>query len=269
MFRPSHSWFALLFTTLALWFCPAPAEASHLFRRVPSLHGRFQGEVLDFTNNHGCDRRLWSNALGEKRDLYVYLPPGYDPAKKYPFIFWLHGIEQDEKGFLEHGLPQVDQAMGCGKLAPAIIAIPDGSIRGRPGYFSANSGFLKSRAGDFETYLFEDVHDFMRRSFPLRSERQAHVLAGVSIGGGAAFRHGITRRKHFGVVAAIFPPSTCAGQARTDTMAPNSTTSGGAGARATTWGLPPSQNSTAASSRYRGDAWCISATATANRWSPR
>lgn len=194
-----------LLAVLVLISLQEPAQ-SKLFQRAPKLNGRFQGCILDFTSNHGADRRVWSEALHEKRDLYVYLPPGFDAEKKYPFVFWLHGIEQDEKGFLENGLAQIDQSMACGKLPPCIIAIPDGSIRGRPGYFSANSGFLNTRAGDFEDYLFNDVYGFVRRSFLLRPERQAHVLAGVSIGGGAAFRHGIARREQFGVAVGIFPP---------------------------------------------------------------
>lgn len=204
MFRLSPARLTLALLTLA-WF-HGSADATRPFARVPRLEGRFQGQVLDFTANHGCDRRIWSNALGEKRDVYVYLPPNYDHEKKYPFIFWLHGIEQDEKGFLDQGLPEIDQAMACGKLAPAIIAIPDGSVRGRPGYFSPNSGFLNTRAGAFEDFLFDDVYDFVRRSFPIRPEREANVLAGVSIGGGAAFHHGIARRKDFGTVIGIFPP---------------------------------------------------------------
>jgi S-formylglutathione hydrolase FrmB len=191
--------------TLALACSSAEAQLGKLFRRAPSVN-RFHGQVLDFTYNHGCDRRIYSEALGEKRDLYVYLPPGYDASRKYPFIFWLHGIEQDEKGFLEHGLPEIDRDMACGKLAPSIIAIPDGSLRGRPGYFSANSGFVNSRAGNYEGFLFDDVYGFMQTNFSIRPERQAHVLAGVSIGGGAAFHHAIVRRQEFGVVIGIFPP---------------------------------------------------------------
>lgn len=197
--------YPLLGLALTLLFTES-APAQGLFRRVPAIDGRFHGQVLDFTGNHGADRRLWSNALCQERDLYVYLPPCYDPTKQYPFIFWLHGIEQDEKGFLKNGLPEVDAAMACGRLASAIIAIPDGSVAGRPGRFSPNSGFLNTRAGQFEDFLFDDVYDFVRRNFSIRPERGAHVLAGVSIGGGAAFHHGIVRRHDFGVVVGVFPP---------------------------------------------------------------
>jgi S-formylglutathione hydrolase FrmB len=196
---------ALALATFVVFHSSADAQLFKLFRRAPATN-RFHGQVLDFTYNHGVDRRLYSEALCEKRDLYIYLPPGYDPAKKYPFIFWLHGIEQDEKGFLESGLPQIDRAVACGQLAPAIIAIPDGSVRGRPGRFSPNSGFLNTRAGAYEEFLFNDVYTFVQANFPIRPEREAHVLAGVSIGGGAAFHHGIARRQEFGVVIGIFPP---------------------------------------------------------------
>ncbi|MFO0964154.1 MAG: alpha/beta hydrolase-fold protein [Gemmataceae bacterium] len=198
----------LLLATLSLALCftltgPAPAQ---LFRRVPPIEGRFHGTVLDFTHNHGADRRIWSNALCQKRDLYVYLPPCYDPTKRYPFMFWLHGITQDEKGFIEVGLPEIDAAIACGRMPPLIIAIPDGSVGGRPGRFSPNSGFLNTHAGRFEDFLFDDVYEFVRSNFPIRPERGAHVLAGASIGGGAAFNHGIRRRDEFGVVLGIAPP---------------------------------------------------------------
>jgi S-formylglutathione hydrolase FrmB len=134
------------------------------------------------------------------------LPPGFDPKKRYPFILWLHGMDQDEKGALEKGLPQLDAAMASGRFPPVIIAVPDGSIRGRPALFFSHSSFLNGRSGNYEDYLFDDVYDFVRRNFPLRPEREAHVLAGASLGGGSAFHHAIARRDQFGIVVGVFPP---------------------------------------------------------------
>ena len=60
---------------------PAPCASAPASPRVNrQLHGR----VLDYTANHGQDRRIYSPALCQKRDLYVYLPPCYDPCKQYP-----------------------------------------------------------------------------------------------------------------------------------------------------------------------------------------
>jgi len=214
--------FVLLLACPCILFAdPLNAFGQAIFKRAPNPNGRFAGQVLDFTANHGADHRLWSPALNEKRDLYVYLPPGFDESKRYPFVLWLHGIEQDEKGVLTAGLPEIDAAIACGKLPPVILAIPDGTVRGRPGLLSANSGFLNSLAGRFEDYVFDDVYEFVKRSFPLHDDRNAHVLAGVSIGGGAAFHHGIKRRHEFGAVIGIFPPLNlrwvdCRGHYRTN-----------------------------------------------------
>src|SRR5438309_2333564 len=59
------------------------------------LNGQLAGRVDDYTANHGQDNRLWAASLGQKRDVYVYVPPGYDAAKRYPLVIWLHGLAQD------------------------------------------------------------------------------------------------------------------------------------------------------------------------------
>src|SRR5262245_28146785 len=58
----------------------------------PLVNLAIKGKVLDFTFNHGKDYRIYSQALGQKRDLYIYLPPGYDRNQAYPVMFYLHGI---------------------------------------------------------------------------------------------------------------------------------------------------------------------------------
>ena len=66
----------------------------------------------------------------EKRDLYVYLPPGYTPDKKYPLGIFLHGNSQDEQFFITKPVQLFDEAIACGKLPPVIVVAPDGSIPG-------------------------------------------------------------------------------------------------------------------------------------------
>jgi enterochelin esterase-like enzyme len=56
------------------------------------LNDSLAGHVVDFTHNHGCDRRFYSESLGLERDMYVYLPPGYESDKSYPLILWIHGF---------------------------------------------------------------------------------------------------------------------------------------------------------------------------------
>ena len=90
------------------------------------LNRRLAGQVVDYTHNHGADRRLYSPILGRPRDLYVYLPPGYDPLVAYPLILFLHGADVDEHDFLDPGdLKALDRMMSAGRD-------PAGRHRGRP-----------------------------------------------------------------------------------------------------------------------------------------
>jgi S-formylglutathione hydrolase FrmB len=166
---------------------------------------RLAGKLMDHTGNHGMDRRMYSRALGHKRDVYVYLPPGYDPNQRYPVVFFLHGFAEDEKSFLRV-VSWVDEAMDKGKLPAAIVVCPDGSVTGNLNPASPGSFFINSRLGDFEDYVLQDVWDLVCQNYSIRCEKEAHVLVGVSMGGFAAFNLGIRHRYAFGVVVGIFPP---------------------------------------------------------------
>ncbi len=164
------------------------------------------GQVVDYTHNHGADRRIWSEALQARRDLYVYLPPNYDPQRQYPLLIWLHGFGQDEMAFLLDVVRPLDEAIATGKLPPMIMAAPDGSLRGAVRPVTAGTFFLNTPAGAYEDFLMIDVWDFVTTHYPVRPEREAHIIAGVSMGGGAAFHEAIKYPERFGVVLGIFPP---------------------------------------------------------------
>jgi S-formylglutathione hydrolase FrmB len=164
-----------------------------------------QGQILDFTHNHGSDRRLWSPALGQKRDLYVYLPPRFDPARKYPLGIFLHGATQDEQFFIPGLAQRFDKAIVDGKMPPFIVAVPDGSLKGRPSFLRIASFFANTDAGRYEDFLMEDVWNFMMTSFPIRPERAAHALIGASMGGSAAFAQAIKHRDKIKIAIGFMP----------------------------------------------------------------
>ena len=171
------------------------------------LNYKLCGCVVDHTRNHGKDRRIWSPALCDRRDMYVYLPPCFDPSKRYPLILWLHGFSQDEHSFLYDVAPKLDRAMASGQLPPAIVAAPDGSLRGTDHILSAGSFFLNTpKAGAFGDYLMVDVWNFLMENYPILPEPEAHIAAGVSMGGGAAFNIAIKYPDKFKSVLGIFPP---------------------------------------------------------------
>ncbi|HZY86630.1 MAG TPA: alpha/beta hydrolase-fold protein, partial [Gemmataceae bacterium] len=193
---------------LCLLLAPLAARAHPLRSRhdLDRTNRRLHGQVIDYTNNHGADRRLWSPALGQKRDMYVYLPPGFDPRRQYPVVLFLHGYAQDEAVFLNDVIWPLDRAIGEGRLPPVIVAAPDGSLRGVDCLFSAGSFYINSKAGNFEDFLVVDVWHFLLAHYPIRPEAEAHVLLGLSMGGGAAFHHAIKYPQLFRVAVGVFPP---------------------------------------------------------------
>jgi S-formylglutathione hydrolase FrmB len=164
------------------------------------------GRVIDYTHNHGKDCRIWANALCQKRDMYVYVPPCFDRSRTYPLMIWFHGFAQDEKSFLTYVAPKLDQAIVEGRLPPMIVVAPDGSVPGTFFELNAGSFFINSKAGAFEDFIIQDVYPFMLQNYPVAANREAHILAGVSMGGNSAFNLGFKHRDQFKVVVGVYPP---------------------------------------------------------------
>ena len=187
----------------------APTASAQLLPRplaVERLNGKLEGRVLDFTNNTGKDQRFYSAALCQKRDVYVYLPPGYDPSKQYPMGIYLHGFLADERSFLQELVKPIDDAIACGKLPPMIVVAPDGSVKGRAFLSSYGTFFLNTNLGKFEDYVVCDIYDWAMKTFSVRPEPEAHFLLGVSMGGQAAFALPMKHPDKFRVAIGIMPP---------------------------------------------------------------
>ena len=201
----------VLIACLALASSAGPAgafvEAFRICTRhqVDRLNVGLAGHVLDYTANHGTDRRIDSHALGKPRDVYMYLPPGYDGRTPLPAMIWMHGFGQDEKKFLDL-IPHFDAEIRAGHLPPILICCPDGTVRGRPTPLTNGSFYTNSNAGNFEDFVIDDVWAFVCRNFAVRPEREAHVLAGGSMGGYAAYHLGFKNRNTFGILIGIIPP---------------------------------------------------------------
>jgi S-formylglutathione hydrolase FrmB len=180
---------------------------------VVKAQERFGGRVWDFTRNSGRDYRFFSPSLNQKRDVYVYTPPGFQwrTTRRYPLMIWLHGYMGDERDFLLTVVPYLDHAIRTGRC-PALIAVaPDGSIEGDfprddPYQGGTGSWFVNSRQGRFEDYVMKDLWDWVHQRLPVVTDPKGHVVAGWSMGGFAAFNYALKYRDRIKIVAAVSPP---------------------------------------------------------------
>ncbi len=194
-----------VFLTLAV----VPATRADLINLVDleKVNSRLAGHVVDYTNNHGTDRRVFSPILGMPRDMYVYLPPGYNPTCAYPLVFFFHMASVDECYFVKSNLlKELDDLIVGGKFPPAVVACPDGTYNGWHHLSKKHSFYVNGIAGRFEDHILQEVVPFLIANYSTRPERQARALVGFSAGAYGAMGMAIEHRELFGSVVSLAGP---------------------------------------------------------------
>ena len=120
-------------------------------------------------------------------------------------VVWLHGWAQDESSFLKI-VPMFDQTMAAGQLPKFVAIAPDGTANGRPRCASRRRFISTLPLGRFEDFVVYDVWNLAVTNYSIRPEREAHVMAGASMGAFGAYNLGIKNKKDFGVLVGVLPP---------------------------------------------------------------
>jgi enterochelin esterase-like enzyme len=146
-------------------------------------HRGFNPVVLRSGARTGHRELVWfySPALHRRADYLVYLPPGYDPARRrYPTYYLLHGSPGRPEVFTGIGSmgTRLDNLISLGRVRPMILVFPDGRIDGDT---YSDSEWANTRSGQIESYVVEVVHDVDRR-FATLPERSQRVIGGFSAG---------------------------------------------------------------------------------------
>jgi GH35 family endo-1,4-beta-xylanase/enterochelin esterase-like enzyme len=157
---------------------PDPPAEINAQRDVP--HGRL--ELVEYD----------SKTVGVKRKVNVYTPPGYDPGRKYPVLYLLHGIGGDETEWLRFASPNLlmDNLLAEGKAQPMIIVLPNGRAQkdDRPG---PNAMATAPAFAVFERDLLDDLIPAIEAKYSVKSDRESRGVAGLSMGGGQSLNFGL------------------------------------------------------------------------------
>ena len=159
-----------------------------------------------------------SNHLAHKRNILVYVPPGYgdDPQRRYP-VFYMHdgqNLIDPEHAF--GGIAwQVDETAQrlilAGEVEPLIIVAIYNAGDKRIDEYTPVKGVgakMKSRGGQADRYgrmLIEELKPFIDREYLTRPERQYTGLGGSSLGGLVSLHLGFKRPDIFSRLAVISP----------------------------------------------------------------
>ena len=172
-----------------------------------------------------------SKALGTRRQMRVYTPPGYSASRKYPVLYLLHGIGGNDLEWTRtcHADDVIDNLLAEGKIQPMIVVFPNGNAsvtaadaaaggrgqgmmgggaRGGPGGApdaaagargaGAGAGRGLGAGGDFggwgtpfENDLLKDIIPYVESHYSVYTDREHRALAGLSMGGGQTLNIGL------------------------------------------------------------------------------
>jgi S-formylglutathione hydrolase FrmB len=131
---------------------------------------------------------LKNNPLGDPaaRELYVYLPPGYESEteKRYPVVYNLVGFTGrgkmllNDSAFTPNFAERLDRLIAEGKIKPLIAVLPDCFT-----YYGGSQYINSSATGRYEDYLIEEIVPFVDENFRTINDRNSRAVMGKSSGG--------------------------------------------------------------------------------------
>lgn len=129
---------------------------------------------------------------GTFRPGFVYLPPSFDAARRYPVVYLLHGMPGSPQEYVDGTrLAQfADSEISAGRLRPFIAVMP---AAGTDGHYNGEW------AGQWERAVV-DLVPWVDEYLPAIPNRSARVLAGLSAGGFGAMDIGLRHLDLFGTL---------------------------------------------------------------------
>lgn len=138
-----------------------------------------------------------SSVNGHMKSCYVYTPPGYsaDTDKKYPVLYILHGVGEDETGWIWNGKLNfiLDNLLAQGKCCEMLVVMCSG-------YAFQDGEDPVFYPGDFDRELVSDCIPFIESNYRVKRNRASRAVAGLSLGSAQAT---LTASKHMDLFSAL------------------------------------------------------------------
>ncbi len=179
---------------------PDPGVDFHLIKDVP--HGNIRTD------------RYFSKRTKSWRRFFVYTPPGYDKDtnKKYPVLYIQHGAGEDERCWNQQGRLDIilDNLIAEGNTTPFLVVMTNEYIVNDMGG-SYNSEPFNRFMDLFKDELFDTIIPYVENNYRALNDRENRAIAGLSMGGGFAFRIGMLNTDKFSWIG-VFSSSAFRGQ---------------------------------------------------------
>src|SRR5262245_58014393 len=139
-----------------------------------------------------------SKVLGRDLRYGIYLPVSYNnsPAKKYPVLYFLHGLFEDEMRWSTRGGTDqiMDRLVGEGKIGEFIVAIP----------FGGNGFYTNTRDGSerWEDVIVTEFVPMIESTYRVNATRATRGISGTSMGGYGSLKIAMKHPDMFGSASA-------------------------------------------------------------------
>jgi enterochelin esterase-like enzyme len=175
-----------LLLSVPLALAQQPGRVEHVVVHGDSLSGNLNGD-------------------SPERDVFVYLPPGYDSnaSQRYPVVYLLHGYGLQAERWMS--LFTIEADANAAMVGPRAAARP--MIIVNPSAYSRFDGSFYSSsvtAGNWEGFIADDLVRYVDSHYRTLAQRESRGLAGHSMGGYGTLRIGMKRPDVF---AALYPLS--------------------------------------------------------------
>jgi enterochelin esterase-like enzyme len=150
--------------------------------------------------------QLNSVALKRMMSVEVYVPPGYDAAKRYPVLYMFYGYGGTAHTYFDTWLPlnlNADRLLAAGRINPMLIVVPDyANSFGVNTTVEQNPNSAGGTIGLYEDYLIREMIPFIEGRYAVSDQRAQRSVGGISMGGFAALFLGLSYPALFGKVGA-------------------------------------------------------------------
>lgn len=149
-----------------------------------------------------------SKIASDKRDFFVYTPPGYEAKKKYPLLVLLHGFSDYADGWTTVGKANLifDNLLAKGEIKPLVVVMPLGygvSIDTLRTGIPRDMNIWRSNASKFGEALLSEVLPLAEKSYGIEKNREKRAITGLSMGGAEALLVGLNHLDQFAYVGAF------------------------------------------------------------------
>lgn len=161
-------------------------------------------------------KTYYSTTTRCNRPVNILLPANYNPAKKYPVMYVLHGIMGNEDSMIGGGiaLPAISANLAANNMAKEMIIVcPNIYATSNP---NAPQGFDQTTFDAYNNFINDltiDLMPYIAKNYSILTGRDNTALCGFSMGGRTALYIGYSKPELFGYVGAFSPaPGVTPGQ---------------------------------------------------------